>query len=154
MAYLNNAGQDVIHAEIAMAIDGSDGTVGHIRGRLSAGTMTWESWNYHVEGAATWTLPRNTALGVSSGKFIHTGGTILQQEVDANVRKSNNADTGATWTSGFSAVAVVDNSMNHQSNALAFAALDNNRMLTVYDNGGGPSCGYNCSPPDRRRSPT
>ena len=34
---------------------------------------------------------------------------VLQQEVDANARRSNNADTGATWTSGFSSVVVIDN---------------------------------------------
>lgn len=153
VAYLNNGGVDVIHAEIAMAYDGQDGTVAHIRGRLSAGAMTWENWNYHVEGAATWTLPRNTAIGVSSGKFIHTGGAILQQQVDANARRSNNADAGTTWTPGFSAVAVIDNSMIHASNALAFASLEDNVMLAVYDNGGGASCGYNCIPPGSPSEP-
>ena len=91
-----------------MAFDGQDGRTGHIRAVVNGTAITWSSWNAFDEPAATWTLPRANTIGVSSGKFIHTGGPILQQEVDANVRKSNNADTGSTWTSGFSAPVVVD----------------------------------------------
>jgi hypothetical protein len=77
------------------------------------------------------------SLGLSTGKFIHSGGPTLQQEVDANARRSNAADTGATWTSGFSSVVVIDNSMLNQCNALAFAPLAGETMLAVYDNGRG-----------------
>jgi beta-lactam-binding protein with PASTA domain len=137
IAYLNNAPLDVIHADVSMAFDGQDGRTGHIRAVVNGTAITWSSWNAFDEPAATWTLPRANTIGVSSGKFIHTGGPILQQEVDANVRKSNNADTGSTWTSGFSAPVVVDNSMMNQDNALAFAPLANDVMLAVYDNGQG-----------------
>jgi hypothetical protein len=145
VVYVNNAPTDVVHAEVAMAADGQDGVQGHIRARLTATGITWESWNYHVEGAATWTTPRAVALGLSTGKYIHSGGPILQQEVDANARRSNSPDTGATWAStGFSSVAVIDNSMINASNAIAFAPLANDSMLAVYDNGGGISTCYNC----------
>ena len=135
VAYINNAPVDVIHAEVAIAANGQDGITGHIRARLTATGIVWETWNYKVEGAATWTLPRTVTLGLSTGKFIHSGGPTLQQEVDANARRSNNPDTGATWTSGFSSVVVIDNSMLNQCNALTFAPLDGNTMLAVYDNG-------------------
>ena len=135
VAYVNNAPVDVIHAEVAIAANGQDGITGHIRARLTATGIVWETWNYKVEGAATWTLPRTVTLGLSTGKFIHSGGPTLQQEVDANARRSNNPDTGATWTSGFSSVVVIDNSMLNQCNALTFAPLDGNTMLAVYDNG-------------------
>ena len=135
IAYVNNAPVDVIHAEVAIAANGQDGITGHIRARLTATGIVWETWNYKVEGAATWTLPRTVTLGLSTGKFIHSGGPTLQQEVDANARRSNNPDTGATWTSGFSSVVVIDNSMLNQCNALTFAPLDGNTMLAVYDNG-------------------
>ncbi len=135
VAYINNSPVDVIHADISMAFDGQDGRTGHIRAVVSGTTITWSSWNYFDEPAATWTLPRGNAVGVSSGKFIHTAGPILQQEVDANARKSANADTGAAWTSGFSAPVVIDNSMTNQANALALAPLANDVMLAVYDNG-------------------
>lgn len=144
VAHINNSPTDVIHAEIAMAADGGDGTTGHIRAKVTGTTITWEPWNYHDEPAATWTLPRTTSIGVSTGKFIHTAGPTLQQEVDANARKSNNADTGSSWTSGFSGVSVIDNSMIHENNAFAFAPLANNVMLAVYDDGGGTSTCYNC----------
>ena len=36
VAYINNAPIDVIHAEIAMAADGGDGTTGHIRAKVTA----------------------------------------------------------------------------------------------------------------------
>jgi Bacterial Ig domain len=144
VVYVNNAPTDVIHAEVALAWDGQDGVQGHIRARLTATGITWESWNYHVEGAATWATPRATSLGLSTGKYIHSGGPTLQQEVDANARKSTNPDTGASWTSGFSTVAVIDNSMINQNNAMTFAPLANNVMLAVYDNGGGVSTCYNC----------
>ena len=137
IAYVNNAPIDVVHAEVAMAANGQDGITGHIRARLTATGITWESWNYKVEGAATWALPRAVSLGLSNGKFIHSGGPTLQQEVDANARRSNNADTGASWTSGFSSVVVIDNSMISQCNALAFAPLSGETMLAVYDNGRG-----------------
>ena len=97
IAYVNNAPVDVIHAEVAIAANGQDGITGHIRARLTATGIVWETWNYKVEGAATWTLPRTVTLGLSTGKFIHSGGPTLQQEVDANARRSNNPDTGATW---------------------------------------------------------
>jgi uncharacterized protein DUF4082/Big-like domain-containing protein len=141
VAYVNNAPNDFIHAEVALAADGQDGITGHIRARLTATGITWESWNYKVEGAATWTLPRAVSLGLSNGKFIHSGGPTLQQEVDANARRSSNADTGAAWTSGFSTVVVIDNSMLHQCNALAFAPLAGETMLAVYDNGRGTEPG-------------
>jgi hypothetical protein len=144
VVYVNNAPTDVIHAEVAMAADGQDGIQGHIRARITATGITWETWNYHVEGAATWAIPRAVALSLSTGKYIHSGGPTLQQEVDANARRSNNPDTGTAWTSGFSSVAVIDNSMINQSNAIAFAPLANNVMLAVYDNGGGVSTCYNC----------
>jgi beta-lactam-binding protein with PASTA domain len=137
IAYLNNSPLDVIHADISMAFDGQDGRTGHIRAVVTGTSITWSSWNLFDEPAATWTLPRGNTIGVSTGKFIHTGGPILQQEVDANVRKSNSADTGNSWTSGFSVPAVIDGSMLNQDNALAFAPLANNVMLAVYDNGQG-----------------
>src|SRR5262245_49884098 len=144
IAYINNAPTDVVHAEIAIASDGGNGLTGHIRATVTATSITWGTWGYHDEPAATWTLPRAVTLGVSTGKDIHSAGPILQQEVDANARKSNNADTGATWTNGFSNVSVIDNSMIHANNALTFAPLANNAMLAVYDNGGGQSPCYNC----------
>src|SRR5207248_4379058 len=76
-------------------------------------------------------------VGVSTGKFIHTGGPILQQEVDTNARRSTNADTGTAWTSAFSQPAVIDGSMLNQNNSLAFVPLANDAMLAVYDNGQG-----------------
>jgi Big-like domain-containing protein len=141
VVYVNNAPADIVHAEVAIAADGQDGITGHIRARLTATGITWESWNYKVEGAATWTLPRAATLGLSNGKIIHSGGPTLQQEVDANARRSTNADTGATWASGFSSVVVIDNSMLHQCNALAFAPLAGDTMLAVYDNGRGTEPG-------------
>ncbi|PYR88816.1 MAG: hypothetical protein DMF84_26875 [Acidobacteria bacterium] len=137
VAYLDNSPVDVIHADISMAFDGQDGRTGHIRAVVTGTSITWSSWNFFDEPAAMWTLPHGNTIGVSSGKFIHTGGPILQQEVDANVRKSNNADTGSTWANGFSVPAVIDGSMVNQDNALAFAPLANNVMLAVYDNGQG-----------------
>ena len=137
VAYMNVGGADVIHAEVALAADGQDGLTAHIRATVTATTIAWESWNYHDEPAATWTLPRSVALGVSTGGFIHSAGPTLQQEVDANARKSLHADTSAAWTSGFSSVAVIDNSMPHQNNAFAFAPLASDAMLAVYDNGAG-----------------
>jgi hypothetical protein len=144
VVYINNAPTDIVHAEVAMAFDGQDGATGHIRARLTATGITWETWNHFVEGAATWTTPRAVVLGLSTGKYIHSGGPTLQQEVDANARRSNNPDTGTAWTSGFSSVAVIDNSMINASNAIAFAPLANNVMLATYDNGGGVSTCYNC----------
>jgi len=135
VAYVNNSPVDVIHADISMAFDGQDGRTGHIRAVVTGTSITWSTWNFFDEPAATWTLPRGNTVGVSSGKFIHTGGPILQQEVDANARKSTNADTGSTWTSGFSVPVVIDGSMLNQDNAMAFAPLANNVMLAVYDNG-------------------
>jgi hypothetical protein len=137
IAYLNNNPTDVIHADVSMAFDGQDGRTGHVRAVVTGTSITWSSWNIFDEGAATWTMPRGNTIGVSSGKFIHTGGPILQQEVDTNARKSNNADTGSTWTSGFSAPVVIDGTMANQNNALAFAPLASNVMLAVYDNGQG-----------------
>ena len=90
---------------------------------------------YFDEPAAVWTLPRGNVVGVSTGGFIHTGGPILQQEVDANIRQSKNPDTGTTWITGFSQPSVVDGSMLNQANAMAFAPLDSDAMLAVYDNG-------------------
>ena len=145
VAYINNAPTDVVHAEVAMAFNGQNGLTAHIRATVSATAIAWESWSYYDAPAATWTVPRGNVLGVSTGKFIHTGGPTLQQEVDANIRLSTNADTGASWTSGFSAVSLVDNSMFHESNSMAFAPLAANRMLAVYDNGGGQSGCFNCS---------
>src|SRR4051812_21970060 len=144
IAYVDNAPADVIHAEVAMAFDGQNGLTGHIRATVTATSIVWESWNYHDEPAATWTVPRATALGVSSGKYIHSGGPILQQEVDANARVSARPDTGSAWTSGFSPVSVIDNSMIHQNNAMGFAPLPADAMLAVYDDGGGTSTCYNC----------
>jgi hypothetical protein len=144
VAYINNAPTDAVHAEIAMASDGLNGLTGHIRATVTATSITWESWNYHDEPAATWTLPRAVTLGVSSGKYVHSAGPILQQEVDANARRSTVPDTGRTWISGFSGVSVIDNSMINASNALAFAPLANDVMLAVFDNGGGLSTCYNC----------
>ena len=137
VAYMNVAGLDVIHAEVALAADGQNGLTAHIRATMTPTTIAWESWNYHDEPAATWTTPRSVTLGVSTGGFLHSAGPTLQQEVDANARRSVNADTSAAWTNGFSAVSVIDNSMPHQNNALAFAPLANDAMLAVYDNGAG-----------------
>src|SRR5262252_2229930 len=137
VAYLDNSPLDVIHAEISMAFDGQNGRTGHIRAIVTGTTITWSPWNFFDEPAATWTQPHGNVIGVSSGNFIHTGGPILQQEVDANARKSNNADTGSNWTNSFGKVSVIDNSMTNQSNSMMFAPLTNNVMLAVYDNGKG-----------------
>jgi len=137
VAYLDNAPLDVVHAEVAMAFNGQNGLTAHIRATVTATSIAWETWVYHDEGAATWAIPRAVALGVSGGRFIHSGGTTLQQEVDANARVSTTADSGATWSHGFSTVSVIDNSMQNQCNALAFAPLASNTMLAVYDNGVG-----------------
>jgi hypothetical protein len=134
---LDHGGVDVIHAEVAMAANGQNGLTAHIRATVTATSITWEAWNYHDEPAATWTLPRSVTLGASTSGYIHSAGPTLQQEVDANARRSVNADSGAAWASGFSTVAVIDNSMLHENNALAFAALADDAMLAVYDNGGG-----------------
>src|SRR5262245_8103827 len=135
VAYLNNSPTDVIHADISMAFDGQNGRTGHIRAVVTGTTIAWSTWNFFDEPAATWTEPHANVIGVSSGKFIHTGGPILQQEVDANARKSTNADTGNSWVSGFSAPVVIDGTMLNQENGMAFAPLANNVMLAVYDNG-------------------
>src|SRR5262252_3476215 len=137
VAYLDNSPLDVIHAEISMAFDGQNGRTGHIRAIVTGTTITWSPWNFFDEPAATWTQPHGNVIGVSSGSFIHTGGPILQQEVDANARKSNNADTGSNWTNSFGKISVIDNSMTNQSNSMMFAPLTNNVMLAVYDNGKG-----------------
>ena len=121
-----------------MAFDGQDGITGHIRARLTAtGHRVGNAGTTSSKARPPGPCRGPSALGLSTGKFIHSGGPTLQQEVDANARRSNIADTGATWTSGFSSVAVIDNSMINQSNALAFAPLANDAMLAVYDNGGG-----------------
>src|SRR4051812_7432711 len=135
VAYVNNSPVDVIHADISMAFDGQDGRTGHIRGVVTGTTITWSTWNFFDEPAATWTEPHGNVVGVSTGKFIHTGGPILQQEVDANARKSTTADTGSTWTSGFAQPSVIDGSMLNQNNAFAFAPLASDVMLALYDNG-------------------
>src|SRR3954468_14892793 len=137
VAYVNNSPVDVIHADISMAFDGQDGRTGHIRGVVTGTTITWSTWNFFDEPAATWTEPHGNVVGVSTGKFIHTGGPILQQEVDANARKSTTADTGSTWTSGFAQPSVIDGSMLNQNNAFAFAPLASDVMLAIYDNGQG-----------------
>ena len=144
VAYVNNAPTDAVHAEIAMAFDGQDGITAHMRATVTATAIQWSTWGYYTAPAATWSTPRGVALGVSTGKFIHSGGPILQQQVDANARVSTQADTGAIWTNSFSGVSVIDNSMSHQSNAMTFAPLAANRMLAVYDNGGGQSPCYLC----------
>jgi hypothetical protein len=153
VAYINNNPTDVLHAEVNMSYDGQDAVTGHIRAVLTGTSITWASWNYSVEPSATWARPGTSVVGVSTGKYIHSAGPNLQQQIDANARKSANADTGATWTSGFSGVSVIDNSMINQVNSLAFAPLANNLMLAVYDNGGGQSCGYNCTPPGSATEP-
>ena len=135
VAYLDNAPVDVIHADISIAFDGQNGRTGHIRARVTGTTITWETWNYFDEPAAVWTLPRGNAVGVSTGRFIHTGGPILQQEVDANARKSSTADTGSAWTAGFSPRSVIDGTMLNAANVMAFAPLASDVMLAVYDNG-------------------
>src|SRR5262249_60130298 len=99
------------------------GRTGHIRAVVTGTSITWSAWDFFDEAAATWTEPHGNVVGVSSGKFIHTGGPILQQEVDANVRRSANADTGSTWTSGFSIPVVVDGTLVNQSNSMALAPL-------------------------------
>ncbi|HMF97418.1 MAG TPA: PASTA domain-containing protein, partial [Vicinamibacterales bacterium] len=137
VAYLNNSPTDVIHADISMAFDGQNGRTGHIRAVVTGTTIAWGTWNFWDEPAATWTLPHGNVVGVSSGRFIHTGGPILQQEVDANARRSANVDTGSTWSNGFSNPTVFDGTMKNQNNAMAFAPLANNVMLAVYDNGQG-----------------
>jgi hypothetical protein len=139
VAYLDNSPLDVVHLEISMALDGQTGRTSHIRGLLGANTIAWDAsgWNAFDEGAATWTRPHANTLGVSNGKFLHSAGPILQQEVDANVRRSLRADTGGTWTGGFSTVSVIDGTMTHQNNASAFAPLAGEAMLAVYDNGQG-----------------
>src|SRR4051794_27820225 len=137
VAYVNNSPVDVIHADISMAFDGQDGRTGHIRGVVTGTTITWSTWNFFDEPAATWTEPHGNVVGVSTGKFIHTCGPILQQEVDANARKSTTADTGSTWTSGFAQPSVIDGSMLNQNNAFAFAPLASDVMLAIYDNGQG-----------------
>jgi len=98
VAYVNNAPTDVVHAEVAMAFNGQNGLTAHIRATVTATTIQWSSWNYYDAPAATWALPRAVSLGVATGKFIHSGGPTLQQQVDANARLSLNADTGASWT--------------------------------------------------------
>jgi hypothetical protein len=153
VAYINNNPTDVVHAELNMSFNGQDSITAHIRGVVSATAVTWAGWNYVVEPAATWASPRVAVLGVSSGKYVHSAGPNLQQQIDANARKSTNPDLGATWTSGFSSVSVIDNSMINQVNSFAFAPLANNVMLAVYDNGGGQSCGYNCVPPGSETEP-
>ena len=135
VAYVNNSPVDVIHADISMAFDGQNGRTGHIRAVVTGTTITWSTWNLFDEPAATWAIPRGNAIGVSTGKTIHTAGTTLQQEVDANLRRSTSPDTGSTWTSGFSVPAVVDGSMINQCNAVTLAPLANDVMLAVYDNG-------------------
>ena len=147
VAYLNNAPTDAVHAEIAMAFAGQNGITAHIRATVTATAITWSTWNYKDEAAGTWSLPRGVALGVSTGKFIHSGGSTLQQEVNANARVSTQADTGATWTTGFSTVSEIHNNMSGQSNSMTFAALASNRMLAVYDNGGGQAPCYLCQGP-------
>jgi hypothetical protein len=94
------------------------------------------SWNYFDEPAATWTLPRGNTVGVSSGKFIHTGGPILQQEADANVRKSVNADVSGAGERPIPAV--IDGSMMNQANTLSFAPRER-RDAGGDDNGQAPS---------------
>ncbi len=153
VAYLDNNPTDVIHAELNMSSNGQDSITAHIRGVVTGTSIAWAGWNYFVEPAATWASPRVSVLGVSTGKYVHSAGPNLQQQIDANARKSTNPDLGATWTSGFSGVSVIDNSMINQVNSFAFAPLADNVMLAVYDNGGGQSCGYNCVPPGSATEP-
>ena len=137
VAYVNAAGADVVHAEVAIAADGQNGLTAHIRATVTANAIAWSGWSYHDEPAATWTLPRSVTLGASTGGYIHSAGPTLQQEVDANARKSIDAETGGASSGAFTPVSVIDNSMLHANNAFAFAALPADVMLAVYDNGGG-----------------
>ena len=100
VAYINNAPTDAVHAEVAMAFDGQNGLTAHIRATVTATAIQWSTWGYFDAPAATWTTPRSVSLGVSTGKFIHSGGPTLQQEVDANVRVSSQPDTGAHGSTG------------------------------------------------------
>jgi len=114
---------------------GRTGLTAHIRATVTATTIAWEGWNYHDEPAATWTIPRSVTLGASTGGYMHSAGRdAAQQEVDANARKSVKRRFGGRLGERILAVAVIDNSMLHENNALAFAPLASDVMLAVYDN--------------------
>ena len=60
---------------VDMANNGPDGITGHIRAVVTGTSVSWESWNYYVaETASVWAVPKMSALGVSSGKYIHSAG--------------------------------------------------------------------------------
>src|SRR5262249_30086115 len=107
---------DFVHIFASAAFDGQVSSNGHIRAQLGATAITWGSWNNpgSPNAASQWNGPLGTggsglatdsswgtAVGISTGGFIHHFGTTMDQEVDCNAGKSTNADTAATWTNGF-----------------------------------------------------
>src|SRR4051812_26796375 len=159
---------DFAHVFASAAFDGQASSNGHIRALLGATSITWQGpwdnpglplnaaseWNGPVgtgaSGLAT-NMAWGTAVGISTGGFVHHFGTTMDQEVDCSVGRSTNADTTATWVNGFGqnvsptgnvgssppwTTAVIDKTMFNQCKVLAFAPLANDIMLAVYGNGG------------------
>ena len=156
---------DFVHIFASAAFNGQASSNGHIRAKLTATSITWEAWNNpgSPNAASEWNGPPGTgtsevggpepptnsswgtAIGISTGGFIHHFGTTMDQEVDCNAGRSTNADTAATWTNGFGSNAVgnsppnttasFDKTMTFQCKVLAFAPLASDVMLAVYGNG-------------------
>jgi hypothetical protein len=158
---------DYVHVFASAAFDGQVSSNGHIRAQLGASSIAWQGpWNNPgaPNAASEWNGPAGTggsglatnmawgtAVGISTGGFIHHFGTTMDQEVDCSVGRSTNADTSTTWTNGFGnnvsptgnvgtsppwTTAVIDKTMFNQCKVLAFAPLASDVMLAVYGNGG------------------
>ena len=69
IAYVNNAPVDVVHADISMAFDGQDGRTSHIRAVVTGTTITWSTWDFFDEPAATWTEPRGNVVGADPTQY-------------------------------------------------------------------------------------
>ena len=157
---------DYVHVFASSAFDGQASSNGHIRAQLGPASVTWAaSWNNpgSPNTASEWNGPVGTgpsglsnqtswgtAIGISTGGFIHHFGTTMDQEVDCSVGRSTNADTSATWTNDWGTnasptgntgtsppwtTAVIDKTMTFQCKVLAFAPLASDVMLAVYGNG-------------------
>lgn len=140
VAYKNIAATDVVYLQ--GSVSGTSATASTfwaqaIRLTVTSSAATWGTWLAQTanNGNLNDTVPHGTAIEISTTNRAWAVDNRFTSDADAARSIASNTDSGTSWTTGWGAGALLDNSMANTVNSGALAPLASGLILGVFDNG-------------------
>ena len=136
IAYQSIAANDIAYLVISTSDITTAAATQAIRVSLTSTVATWSSWvNTTTTPTPSSNIPTGSTAGISTTGRAWLIQSRFTQDKDFCAAIATNADAGTSWTSGWGAATLLDNSMAQTVNSGGLAQLASGLMLGVADTG-------------------